>query len=226
MLTRGYSGTRAGAFIIPLPGAIGRAMKRRPRCDPRPNGRAQRCPCPAALVRGTSLSKDGCASTAASSSRSISLPSALLLARAASAVVQSGGNRSACIEVNLRRGFVGLGIGLAVLWFVFWTCAYVMRPLASENAQPLPALSTSRSSPSALWAYRGSFQASVRIRVVKSNQNWYSPAAAKAYSHVFASKSVIKISGRPRAPATQEAKSLSKCLNLNRNGVLYRRYIA
>jgi hypothetical protein len=53
----------------------------------------------------------------------------------------SGGNRPACIEVNLRRGFVRLGIGLAVLWFVFWTCAYVMRPLASENAQPLPALS-------------------------------------------------------------------------------------
>ena len=45
------------------------------------------------------------------------------------------------IEVNLRRGFVRLGIGLAVLWFVFWTCAYVMRPLASEDAQPLPALS-------------------------------------------------------------------------------------
>src|SRR5262249_35830355 len=29
--------------------------------------------------------------------------------------------------VNLRRGVVRLGIGLAVLWFVFWTCAYVMR---------------------------------------------------------------------------------------------------
>jgi hypothetical protein len=60
---------------------------------------------------------------------------------AASDVVPSGGNRPACIEVNLRRGFVRLGIGLAVLWFVFWTCAYVMRPLASEDAQPLPALS-------------------------------------------------------------------------------------
>ena len=46
MLTRGYSGTRAGAFIIPIPGAIARAMKRRPRCGPRPNGRARRCPCP------------------------------------------------------------------------------------------------------------------------------------------------------------------------------------
>ena len=54
MLTRGYSGTRAGAFIIPIPGVIARAMKRRPRCGPRPNGRAQRCPCPPALVRGTS----------------------------------------------------------------------------------------------------------------------------------------------------------------------------
>jgi hypothetical protein len=45
------------------------------------------------------------------------------------------------MEVNLRRGFVRLGIGLAALWFVFWTCAYVMRPLASESAQLPPALS-------------------------------------------------------------------------------------
>ena len=45
---------RAGTLIIPIPGAIARAMKRRPRCGPRPNGRAQRCPCPPALVRGTS----------------------------------------------------------------------------------------------------------------------------------------------------------------------------
>src|SRR5215468_8242728 len=51
MLTRGYSGTRAGTFITPIPGAIARAMKRRPRWGPRPNGRAQRCPCPPALVR-------------------------------------------------------------------------------------------------------------------------------------------------------------------------------
>ena len=50
-------------------------------------------------------------------------------------------NRSACTEVNLRRGFVRLGIGLTLLWFVFWTCAYVMRPQASENAPRLPALS-------------------------------------------------------------------------------------
>src|SRR5262249_15694002 len=55
MLTRGYSGTRAGTFITPIPGAIARAMKRRPRCGPRPNGRAQRCPCPPARGRGTSL---------------------------------------------------------------------------------------------------------------------------------------------------------------------------
>jgi hypothetical protein len=51
MLTRGHSGTRAGAFIIPIPGAIARAMKRRPRCDPLPNGRAQRCPCPKIACR-------------------------------------------------------------------------------------------------------------------------------------------------------------------------------
>jgi hypothetical protein len=38
--------------------------------------------------------------------------------------------------VNLRRGFLRLGIGLAVLWFVFWTFAYVLRPHSSES-EPL-----------------------------------------------------------------------------------------
>ena len=72
MLTRGYSGTRAGAFIIPIPGAIARAMKRRPRCGPRPNGRAQRCPCPSCPGAGYELIEGHrCASTAAASSRSI-----------------------------------------------------------------------------------------------------------------------------------------------------------
>ena len=72
MLTRGYSGTRAGAFIIPIPGAIARAMKRRPRCGPRPNGQAQRCPCPSYPGAGYELIEGHrCASTAASSSRSI-----------------------------------------------------------------------------------------------------------------------------------------------------------
>jgi hypothetical protein len=32
-----------------------------------------------------------------------------------------------------RPGLVRLGIGLAVLWFVFWTFGYVMRPHASDN---------------------------------------------------------------------------------------------
>ena len=65
----------------------------------------------------------------------------LIDSRAVRTVGESIVNRSPFIEVNLCRGFVRLGIGLAVLWFVFWTCAYVMRPLASENVQPLPALS-------------------------------------------------------------------------------------
>jgi hypothetical protein len=65
----------------------------------------------------------------------------LIDSRAVRTVGESIVNRSACIEVNLRRGFVRLGIGLAVLWFVFWTCAYVIRPLASEDAPLLPALS-------------------------------------------------------------------------------------
>jgi hypothetical protein len=54
--------------------------------------------------------------------------------------VEPGTGTSRAVR-RLRRGFVRLGIGLAVLWFVFWTCAYVMRPLASEGAQSLPALS-------------------------------------------------------------------------------------
>jgi hypothetical protein len=65
MLTRGYSGTRAGTFIIPIPGAIARAMKRRPRCGPRSNGRAQQCPCPPGPGAGYELSEGHrCASTA------------------------------------------------------------------------------------------------------------------------------------------------------------------
>ena len=55
-----------------LTGAIARAMKRRPRCGPRPNGRAQRCPCPSCPGAGYELIEGHrCASTAASSSRSI-----------------------------------------------------------------------------------------------------------------------------------------------------------
>jgi hypothetical protein len=32
-------------------------------------------------------------------------------------------------------------MGLVMLWLVFWTCAYVIRPPSSENASPPPALS-------------------------------------------------------------------------------------
>ena len=45
---------------------------------------------------------------------------------------------AAGIKANLRRGFLRFGIGLALLWFVFWTCAYILRPQASENAPSLP----------------------------------------------------------------------------------------
>lgn len=31
-----------------------------------------------------------------------------------------------------------LGIGLALLWIVFWTCAYIIKPQSSENAPSLP----------------------------------------------------------------------------------------
>jgi hypothetical protein len=31
-----------------------------------------------------------------------------------------------------------LGMGLTVLWLVFWTCAYVIKPPVSENAASVP----------------------------------------------------------------------------------------
>jgi len=37
---------------------------------------------------------------------------------------------------NLRRGYMRLGIGLSVLWFVFWSCAYVVHPYTSHIPQP------------------------------------------------------------------------------------------
>jgi hypothetical protein len=45
--------------------------------------------------------------------------------------------------VNLRCGLPRLAIWLTVLWLVFWTFAYVLRPVASEDAPPLPAFSAS-----------------------------------------------------------------------------------
>jgi len=38
--------------------------------------------------------------------------------------------------VNLRRGFLRLAISLGVLWFVYWTFAYVLGIRHSEN-QPI-----------------------------------------------------------------------------------------
>jgi hypothetical protein len=40
--------------------------------------------------------------------------------------------------VELRRGFIRLGIGLTALWLVFWTCAYVINPPLSENMPSQP----------------------------------------------------------------------------------------
>jgi hypothetical protein len=31
-----------------------------------------------------------------------------------------------------------LGTGLALLWIVFWTCAYIIKPQSLENASSLP----------------------------------------------------------------------------------------
>ncbi|HEV2098068.1 MAG TPA: hypothetical protein VGR45_03985 [Stellaceae bacterium] len=42
------------------------------------------------------------------------------------------------VRVSIRRGFIRLGLGLFALWLLFWTCAYILKPQASENAQSLP----------------------------------------------------------------------------------------
>ena len=39
-------------------------------------------------------------------------------------------------QLNLQRGYVRLGIGLTVLWFVFWSCAYVIRPYTRLMPEP------------------------------------------------------------------------------------------
>ena len=43
--------------------------------------------------------------------------------------------------MNPQRGLARLGLSLALLWFVFWTFAYVLVPRASENAPLEPAWS-------------------------------------------------------------------------------------
>lgn len=39
-------------------------------------------------------------------------------------------------RLDLRQAFVRLGVGLAALWFVFWTCAYVIDPYTSLMPAP------------------------------------------------------------------------------------------
>jgi hypothetical protein len=39
-------------------------------------------------------------------------------------------------RLGLRRGYLRIGIGLTVLWFVFWSCAYVIHPYTSLVPQP------------------------------------------------------------------------------------------
>jgi hypothetical protein len=39
-------------------------------------------------------------------------------------------------RLNLHRGYVRLGIGLTVLWFVFWSSTYVIHPYTSLIPQP------------------------------------------------------------------------------------------
>lgn len=40
---------------------------------------------------------------------------------------------------NLHRGLLRLGVSLWLLWFVYWTCAYIIRtPPAENRAAPLP----------------------------------------------------------------------------------------
>ena len=52
----------------------------------------------------------------------------------------ASGNRGGASrnKVNLRRGFLRLGIGLVLLWLVFWNCAYVISPY-NTSLKPEPA---------------------------------------------------------------------------------------
>jgi len=38
--------------------------------------------------------------------------------------------------MSLRRGCVRLAISVAAVWFVFWTCAYVLKPYSSLIPEP------------------------------------------------------------------------------------------
>ena len=38
--------------------------------------------------------------------------------------------------LSLKRGFIRLAIAAAVIWFVFWTSAYVITPFTTLHAEP------------------------------------------------------------------------------------------
>ena len=44
-------------------------------------------------------------------------------------------------RLNCRRGLPRLGLGLVMLWFVFWTFAYVIYSTAAENRESPAAFS-------------------------------------------------------------------------------------
>ena len=46
-------------------------------------------------------------------------------------------------RLNCRTGFLRLGVSLMLLWFVFWTFAYVLKPRSAENSPSPPAFSLS-----------------------------------------------------------------------------------
>ena len=46
--------------------------------------------------------------------------------------------RAARKEVNFHRGVRRLGIGLVLLWLVFWTSAYIIKPPVSEKSTSVP----------------------------------------------------------------------------------------
>jgi drug/metabolite transporter (DMT)-like permease len=54
--------------------------------------------------------------------------------------------------VNLRRGLFRLGLGLVWVWFVFWTFAYVIPSVRSENQGPPPSPFSSRTDIAAIVA--------------------------------------------------------------------------
>ena len=46
------------------------------------------------------------------------------------------GDPASRVEMRLRRGGLRLAVSLAAVWFVFWSCAYVLQPYSRFKPEP------------------------------------------------------------------------------------------